>query len=70
MSFVAEAIWRRCRALCDSSTSPVEVSITIAAFAPCSRGAPDGVWAAALDVARSSANTAPTSAKRAVTARA
>ena len=70
MSFVAEAIWRRSEPLCENSTSPVEVSITIAAFAPCRRGAPDGVWATALDVVRSSANTAPTSAIRALTVRA
>ena len=69
MSFVVEAIWRRWSAFLASSTSPVVASMTIAAFAPCRRGAP-GAWASALGAARSSASTAPSRAKRAVNVRA
>ncbi len=70
MSFVVEAIWSRRPAFFASRMSPVEASITIAAFAPCRDGAPADDCAWAHGVARSSTSTAPHRIARNVTVRA
>ncbi len=72
MSFVVEAIARRWSAFLPYRMSPVDASITIAAFA-CSAGALDGDWAptgaAVNTAARHASSSAANAARGRLTAR-